>query len=60
MSDGLHNSSVMLDIRLIDVNDRNPEFNSSVHYSAYVPEVSGKICTWLHDSLQRLSILNDD
>lgn len=32
----------MLDIRLIDVNDRNPEFNSSVHYSAYVPEVSGK------------------
>lgn len=40
VSDGLHNSSVLLEIRLTDVNDRDPEFNSSLQYSADVPEVS--------------------
>lgn len=42
VSDGLHNSSVLLEIRLTDVNDRDPEFNSSLQYSADVPEVSLK------------------
>ena len=55
MSDGLHNSSVMLEIRLIDVNDRNPEFNSSIHYSAYVPEVSGKyLIAWFFTTFEYL------
>ncbi|XP_020618416.1 cadherin EGF LAG seven-pass G-type receptor 1-like [Orbicella faveolata] len=36
VSDGLHNSSVMLEVRLTDVNDRDPEFNSSLQYSADV------------------------
>ncbi|XP_078366665.1 protocadherin Fat 4-like [Oculina patagonica] len=40
VSDGLHNSSVLLEIRLTDVNDRNPEFNSSFQYMADVPENS--------------------
>lgn len=39
VSDGLHNSTVLLEIRLKDVNDRNPVFNSSIQYSASVAEV---------------------
>ena len=39
VSDGIHNSSVLLEIRLKDVNDRDPEFNSSMQYSANVAEV---------------------
>ena len=49
MSDGLHNSSVLLEIRLTDVNDRNPEFNSSFQYTADVPEVSFKTCNFLNE-----------
>lgn len=33
----------MLEIRLKDVNDRDPEFNTSIKYSANVTEV----CTFL-------------
>lgn len=39
VSDSIHNNSVMLEIRLKDVNDRNPEFNTSIKYSANVTEV---------------------
>lgn len=39
VSDDLHNSTVLLEVRLTDVNDRNPAFNSSIQYSANVPEV---------------------
>ena len=40
VSDGVHNSSVLLEVRLIDVNDRDPRFNSSIRYSGSVAEVS--------------------
>lgn len=43
VSDSIHNNSVMLEIRLKDVNDRDPEFNTSIKYSANVTEV----CTFL-------------
>lgn len=43
VSDSIHNNSVMLEIRLKDVNDRDPEFNTSIQYSANVNEV----CTFL-------------
>ena len=39
VSDSIHNNSVMLEIRLKDVNDRDPEFNTSIKYSANVTEV---------------------
>lgn len=43
VSDSIHNNSVMLEIRLKDVNDRDPEFNASIQYAANVTEV----CTFL-------------
>ena len=43
VSDSIHNNSVMLEIRLKDVNDRDPEFNTSIKYSANMTEV----CTFL-------------
>ena len=49
VSDGLHNSSVLLEIRVTDINDRNPEFNSSLQYTADVPEVSSKIFNILNE-----------
>ncbi|XP_068723113.1 protocadherin Fat 4-like isoform X1 [Montipora capricornis] len=40
VSDGLHNSTVLLEIQVTDVNDRSPEFNSTTEYSANVAENS--------------------
>lgn len=39
MSDGLHNSTVLLEIQVTDVNDGSPAFNSTIEYSARVAEV---------------------
>ncbi|XP_067054992.1 protocadherin Fat 4-like [Acropora muricata] len=40
VSDGLHNSTVSLEIQLTDVNDGSPSFNSTIEYSARVAENS--------------------